>query len=130
MAAVVRRCLIWYLVVAMLIIGITPRAYAGFSPSEGIGLSPSERSADIKKLQKFLEMKMVGGRLRELGLTTDEVKARVGELDDGQLHQVALKIDDLKVGADSGIGILAALAVIVILVIILVFLLQHRIVIK
>ncbi len=130
MAVVVRRWLVWYLVVAMLIIGATPRVYAGFSPSEGIGLSPTERAADLKKLQKFLEMKMVGERLKELGLTPDEVTARLGDLDDGQLHRVALKVDDLKVGADSGIGILAAIAVIVILVIILVFLLHHRIIIK
>jgi len=130
MAVVVRKWLVWYLVAAMFVIGITPRVYAGFSPSEGIGLSPSDRTTDVKKAQKFLEMKMVGERLKELGFSPAEVKARLGELDDAQLHQVALKIDDLKTGADSGVGVLAAVIVIVILVIILVFLLQNRIVIK
>ncbi len=53
-----RSWIIWYLVIAMFVIGITPRVYAGFSPSEGIGLY-QERSADLQKVQKFLEMKTV-----------------------------------------------------------------------
>ena len=44
-----RKWLAWYLVVAMFVIGITPRVYAGFSPSEVIGLSPAERSADRRR---------------------------------------------------------------------------------
>ncbi len=35
-----KQCIIWYLVMAMFIIGITPRVYAGFSPSEIISLAP------------------------------------------------------------------------------------------
>jgi hypothetical protein len=45
----------WYLVVAMFVIGITPRVYAGFVPSGTIGLSPAARTADLEKVQKFLE---------------------------------------------------------------------------
>ena len=37
----------WYLVVAMFIIGITPRVYAGFSPSEAMDLSPIDRASDL-----------------------------------------------------------------------------------
>jgi len=34
-----KKWITWYLVIAMFVIGITPRVYAGFSPSEVIGLS-------------------------------------------------------------------------------------------
>lgn len=130
MKIVVRRWLVWYLVAAMFVIGITPRVYAGFSSSEVIGLSQIDRPTDLKKVQKFLEMKMVRERLREFGFTAEEIKNRLGELDDQSMHALALKIDDLKVGTDEGVGILVALIVIVILVIILVFILQHRVVVK
>jgi hypothetical protein len=51
-------------------------------------------------------------------------------LNDQQLHQVAMKMDDLKVGGDSGLGIVIAILVIVILVIIIIQLSGHRIVVK
>jgi hypothetical protein len=120
----------WYLVMAMVVIGISPPVYAGFSPSGMIGLSPAERSADLQKVQKFLEMKRVGERLRELGLTPGEVQSRLGQFTDQQLHQLALRVDDLTVAGDEGLGIIIALLVIAILVVILVYLLQHKIVIR
>ena len=126
----VRRWVAWVLVMAMSVIGITSPTYAGFLPSEAIGLSPTESSADLEKVRKFLEMKMVGERLRELGLAPGEVQSRLDQLNDQQLHQLALRVDDLTVAGDSGLGIIIGLLVIAILVVILVYLLQGRIVIK
>ena len=125
-----RKSVTWYLVAAMLVIGITPRVYAGFSPSEVIGFSPAERSADLQKVRKFLEMKMVGERLRELGLAPGEVRSRLDQLNDQQIHQLALRVDELTVAGDSGLGIIIAILIIAILVVILVYLLQGRIAIK
>ncbi len=130
MAKTVRKWITWYIIVAMLVIGITPRVYAGFSPSEVMGLPAAERSVDLHKIQKFLEMKMVRERLQEYGLTQEEIQSRLGQLSDEQIHQVALKLDDLKVAGDSGLGILIAVLVIIVLVIIIIQLLGHRIVIK
>jgi hypothetical protein len=125
-----RKWITWYLVVAMFVIGITPRVYAGFSPSEVIGLSPADRSSDLQKIQKFLEMKMVGERLKDFGFTPDEIQSRLNQLSDPQVHQLAMQIDNLKVGGNDALGILVALLVIAILVVILIWLLGHRIVIK
>lgn len=130
MGKTLREWITWYLVAAMFVIGITPRVYAGFSPSEAMNLSPAERSADLKKVQKFLEMKMVRERLKELGLTREEIQSRMDQISDQQLYQLALKLDDLTVAGDEGLGILIGLLVIAILVVILVLLLQHRVVIK
>lgn len=119
----------WYLVVAMFVIGVAPRVEAGFSPSEIIALSKAERTVDLQKIQQVLEQKMVGDRLAQLGLTQDEIASRLTQLSDQQVHELALKLDDLKVGGD-GLGIVIALLVIAILVVILLQLTGHKIIIK
>jgi len=130
MARFLSRWIAWYLVVAMFVIGITPRVYAGFAPSEVLGLSPGERAADLQKVRQFLEMKMVGERLKELGYTSEEIQSRLSQLNDEQIHQLATKLDDLKVAGDSALGIIIALLIIAILVIVIIQLLGHKIVIK
>ena len=75
-------------------------------------------------------MKMISERLRQLGLTPDEIQARLNQLSDNEIHQFALQLDDLKVGGDSGLGIVIAILVIAILAVILIYLLGHRIIIK
>jgi hypothetical protein len=117
-----------YLVVAMFIIGITPRVYAGFSPSEAISLLPSDRSSDLDKIRKVLELKMVRERLKEFGFAPDEIEKRLTQLSDEQLHQLALQLDEVKVGGDGWVvlGIIIVLAAIAVLVI---YLTGHRVVI-
>jgi hypothetical protein len=130
MTRFLNKWIAWYLVVAMFVIGITPRVYAGFAPSEMIGLSPAERAADLEKVRQFLEMKMVRERLKDFGYTSEEVQSRLSRLDDEQIHQLALKLDDLNVAGDSGLGIIIGLLIIVVLVIVIIQLLGHKIVIK
>jgi hypothetical protein len=124
-----RKWITWYLVLAMFVIGITPRVYAGFSPSEIVALSPANRSAEIQKIQKFLEMKVVRERLKEYGFTPDEIQSRLNQLSDPQIHQLALKVDKLKVGGD-GFEVIIALLVIVVLVLVIIWLTGHRVVVK
>jgi hypothetical protein len=124
-----RKWITWYLVLAMFVIGITPRVYAGFSPSEIMTLSPAERSGEVKKIQKFLETKMVRERLKDFGFTAEEIQTRLNQMSDQQIHQIARQLDTLEVGGD-GLGVVIAILIIAILVIIIVELLGHRIVIK
>jgi hypothetical protein len=100
-----------YLVVAMFVIGTVPRVYAGFSPSEVVALSKFDRSSDLEKIQKTLEMKMVRERLEQLGFSQDEIQKRLGQLTDQQIHQLAQTLDDLKVGGDSGTVIIILLLI-------------------
>jgi len=125
-----RQYVTWYLVAAMLVIGMTPKVQAGFSPSETIGLAPAERSSDLQRIQKFLEVKMVGERLKVYGFTPEEIQARLNSLNDQQIHQIALKIDDWKVGGDSGLGIIIAVLLIFIVVVLIIQLTGYRIVVK
>jgi len=130
MKSPLRKWITWYLVAAMFVIGITPRVYAGFSPSEGILLSPQERTSDLQKLQKFLEMKQVRERFRDLGLSADEIQSRLSQFSDAQIHQLALQLDEMKVAGDDFLGIIILLLVIAILVVLLIQLTGHKIVIK
>ena len=115
-----------YLVVAMVVIGITPRAYADFSPSEVIA-SASDRASDIGKIQGVLEMKMVGERLRSLGFTEEEINKKLDQLSDNQLHELALQLDELKVGGDGAATAVIIILLLAILAVLILYLSGHRI---
>jgi hypothetical protein len=123
----IMRYISWYLVVAMFIIGITPKADAGLSPSEIITLQQVDRTADLQKIQKVIEVKAVNERLRQLGLTPDEIQKRLTQLSDQQLHKAALQLDNITVGQGDALGFIIAILVIVILVIVILKLTGHRV---
>jgi len=116
----------WYLIVAMFIIGITPRVEAGIAPSEIVAMSQTDRAADVEKVQKALETKTVRERLEQLGFTQEEIQSKLSGLSDRQMHQLALQIDEVQVGGD-GLGIVIALLVIAILVVVLIQLTGHKV---
>lgn len=105
------RYVAWCLVVAMFMLVIPPRVYAGFSPSEVVVLSGFDRSADLGKIQKVLETKVIRQRLTTLGFSQVEIQSRLDQLSDQQIHQLAQKLDELKVAGDSGTIIIILLAV-------------------
>jgi hypothetical protein len=117
----------WYLIIAMFIIGIAPKVDAGFAPSEIIALSNIERTADLEKIQKAIELKAVQERLTQLGLTQVEIQNRLAQLSDHQIHKLALQLDDLRVGQDA-LGVVIALLVIAILVVVLLKLTGHKVI--
>jgi len=124
-----RKWVIGYMAIAMFLIGITPRVHARFSPSEAIQLSGLDRTSDLQKIQKILESKMISERLRQLGFAEEGIQQRLNKLSDEQIHQMASKLDDLKV-AGNGAEVVISIFVIAILVVILVYLLGHQLVIK
>jgi hypothetical protein len=121
------RHMAWYLVVVMFIIGIAPRIDAALVESEITSLTHVDRTADLEKIQKVLETKAISKRLEQLGLTQDEIQNRLTQLSDQQIHQVATKLDDLKIGGD-GLGIIIAVLVVVILVIVILQLTGHKVI--
>ena len=120
---------VWYLVFAMLIIGIVPRVEAGFAPPEAVALAKVDRAADMEGVQKVLETKIIKERLEKLGFTQDEISNRLSQLSDYQIHQLTLQLDNLKVGGD-GLGVVIAVLVIAILVVILLHLTGHKVIVK
>ena len=108
-----------YCIVAVFVMGFVPKVYAGFSPSEVVVLPEVDRSVDLEKIQKALETKMIKGRLEQLGFSADEIQSRLGQLNDQQIHELALQIDELKVGGNGGAVIILLLvaALVVVLVV-------------
>ena len=119
-----------YLVVAMFVLGITPRLYAGFSPSEAVSILTFDRSSDLEKIRKVLEMKMVRERLKNFGFTPNEIEKKLSQLEDQQIHQLALSLDDLKVGSDGWAWVVVILVLIAIGVIVYFYITGHRVVIE
>ncbi len=122
------RHIAWYLVVALFVISIVPRVDAGFAPSEVIKLAAVDRVEDLQKIRQVLEMKAVSARLSQLGLTSGEVQAKLVSLSDQQIHQLALQLDELRVGQGDALGVVIALLVIVILVIVILKLTGHKVI--
>jgi len=125
-----RKYVASYLIIAMFIIGITPRVYAGFSPSEGISMLSFDRASDLEKVRKVLEMKMVREKLKELGFTPEEVEKKLSQLSDQQVHQLALNIDQLQVGGSSGWVILIVVLLIVVIIGVVIYVSGHRVVLE
>ncbi len=119
-----------YLVVAMFLLGITPRVYAGFSPSEAVSILNFDRSSDLDKIRKVLEMKMVRERLKNFGFTPNEIEKKLSQIDDQQIHQLALNLDGLKVGGDGWAWVVVILVLIAIGVIVYFYVTGHRVIIE
>jgi len=113
----------------MTILGITPNVEAGFIQSEVIQMSGTERNMDLLQIQKILESKAVSVRLQQIGFTPEEIQERLSQLSDDQIHQIALQLDQLKVGQGDALGIIIAVLVIAILVVVLLKLTGHDIII-
>jgi hypothetical protein len=121
-----RKCLSCYLVGAIFMMGLVPRVYADFSPSEVVALPESDRVADLGKIQKMLEMKMVQERLKQLGFSDDEIQTRLGQLSDQSIHQIAQSVDQLKVGGGAG-GVIILLLLVAFIVVLVLYLTGTRV---
>jgi len=108
------RVFICYLTVAFSILSFANSASAMFIPSPYEGFGTSHRETDLQKIQKLLESKLIQHKLSQLGLTRDEIEARLCQLDDEQIHQIASQIHALEAGGTSAdlVIILVLLAII------------------
>jgi hypothetical protein len=80
------------------------------------------REIDELKVRRALENKLVAEKLMSHGLTKEEVSAKLNQMSDEQVHQMASLADRIPAGGDSGLGIVIAVFVIVALVLLIIFL--------
>ena len=108
-----------------LIASIPQNSWAYLVDSQGLNYS---READINKIQRVLESKMVSQRLSELGLSMDEINSKLQQLNDADIHQFASQLDSLMPGGilEFIIGVL----VIVILVLVILQITGHKVIVK
>src|SRR5262249_13041738 len=76
------------------------------------------RQEDMQRVQRLLESKVVQEKLRNFGLTQEEINARLNLLPDSVLHQMASQIDEQMPG--GGIGGLSLILIVLLIVILVV----------
>lgn len=120
------------LVFTVFAIGCLPaRSMAYMIGSDAVVAAAAEQSrqADMTRIQRVLESKLVSDRLSQAGLTQDEINEKLGGLSDEEVHSFASQLDSLYPGGDA-LGVVIALLVIVILVMVILKLSDKRIVIR
>jgi hypothetical protein len=116
------------LVVSMVLISIVPQVDAAFISSDE-SFSYNMRLQDTATIKKALEQKLVKQRLKSLGYSEDEVKARLDMLSDNELHRFATQLDALTAGGDA-LSVLVAILVIVGIIALILYITDKRIVIQ
>jgi len=110
-----------YLVVALIAISfIAGRSEAMFVPAAPQTQSAPlfDRAADLAKIQKVLESKVLQQRLVDYGLSPANALAKINGLSDVQVHQLAANIDALQAGGRGGHLIIILLLIILIIILI------------
>jgi hypothetical protein len=107
-------------------------AAAGLVPSQRSGVTSigSVRDADLVSVQRALENRVVAQKLTDYGVKPDEVRERLAQMNDQDLHRLASATRGLPSGADSGLGLIVTLLVIVLLVIVIMKLMNKEIVVR
>jgi hypothetical protein len=123
-----RKWITCYLVLAMVVMGVVPPVEASFFSSETMKMTGNDRALYLRTVQGTLETKLVSQRLVDLGFTAEEIGARLAQLSDQQIHQMAQKLDDVRVGQDGGLFI--GLLLIAGLAVLIYYLIRHPVVIK
>jgi len=115
-----------YLVLAMALLSVVPRVDASMVESGFMNIT-DQRNNDLQSIQRFLESRIVSERLKALGYDREEIRERLSQLSDEELHQFASSVDQLRTAGD-GLGVVVTLLVIAILVVLLLQLTGHRVV--
>ncbi len=114
MRSPLRNGLVTCLVVCMMLLGFLPRdvmampipSNSSTVPEQPIG----QRDRDLREIQTRLESKLVAQALSSLGLTAEEIQAKISQLTDDQIHQVAQDLNGVQAGGFH--GLLIAMAVV------------------
>lgn len=118
------------LALSILILGSIPaKSMAYVVGSETVASAEYSREADIARIQRVLESKIVSDRLQETGLSQTEINDKLNKLSDSEVHSFAGQLDGLFPGGD-GLGVVIALLIIVILVMVILKLADRKIIIR
>ena len=113
---------VWTLVVQIAMLATlsreTPALLIPLAPHPAGGLT-AIRLQDLETVQAALEIKMVQQRLADLGLSQDEIRARLNGLSDADLHTLASNLDGLIHGGSTALGLLLGLVIVFLILVIL-----------
>ncbi len=121
------RNLVLTLALWTMLISIPPSsAFAMPSASVSAFDIVSLRQTQMNKIMSELSRPEARAHLMLMGISQNELKEKLTQLDDAQLAGVAKKADAVKVAGDAGLGIIITLLVIAILAIIFVRLANNK----
>ena len=83
------------------------------------------REIDELKVRRALENKIVAEQLTSRGLTKEEVSAKLNQMSDEQVHQMASLADRIPAGGDAELGVIIGILVIVALVLLIILLFKR-----
>ena len=114
--------LVIYLVFSLTAVAVLPsNSYAIFVTSPMFQKNSSQlkymRTEDFEKIQKALESKIIGQRLMDFGLNSEEINGRLEQLTDEEVHYFATQLDALNAGGDAGFIVGALIFVVIIMAI-------------
>lgn len=113
------KVFICYLTVAFSVLSSASSAPAMFVPSPYEGNGENHRETDIQKIQKLLESKLIKHKLSQFGLTKEEIEARLHQLNDEQVHQIASQIHTLEPGGNGAEALLILLFLAIVAIVVL-----------
>lgn len=116
------------LIMGLFIIGSIPAESMAYMAGSSNLVAASTRAADMDRIQRVLESKIVAQKLQQAGLSMPEVKSRMDKLSDQELHSFAKQVDTLYPGGD--LGVIIAILVIAILVLVILKIQDKKIVIQ
>jgi hypothetical protein len=122
----VYRFLALYLIIAMIILSAPAQGWAMFIPS---GEAASVRHSEMSAIQKMLESSVIQQRLSDYGLSSEEALAKISQLSQEQIHQLATNLDSLQAGAD-GVDALIFLLLVAIIVVVILQATGHKVIVK
>ncbi len=126
-----RNSMLVLCIAAYLVVFWTSPAMAGLMGSrlsDESGLSRT-RQMEIHKIQRALENQIVTDKLQAYGLKPFEIKDKISQMNDHQIHLLAQASDSVLAGGD-GIGFIVGVLLIVFLVIVILRLLNKEIIVR
>ena len=93
---------------------VTVPAQAGLVSTESVAVAGSR-----ERVVAFLERADVQLQMESMGVSPQDVKARVAALSDAEVTSLAGKIDNLPAGGDAGVGAVLGLILVVFIILLL-----------
>jgi predicted PurR-regulated permease PerM len=114
-----------------MILFVTSPAMGALVPSQSSSpMDAREIQKDMDTIQRALETKQVQEKLKDYGLTPEEVSSRLSTMTPEQIHMLATASDDVLAGGDSFLGTVIAILVIIILIVVILKLSNKQVIIK
>lgn len=105
------------LIILMSLISIVPHVEAAFIPSAE-SQTELTRDQDMHIITKALKNKLITQRLQDLGFSDQEIKERMDQLSDQEVHNLAMQIDSLTPGGIFDV-VISVLVIVLLIVVIL-----------